>query len=185
MHWLTYILTTTAWCRCGTGTYVCSVFDESCLTCDRSKELDSPGHTTGIASGHPEHVACANKMPWSRYASEPPAGQLRIANESTIAFSKELFDSVADVFAGPMMSSGGDEVNLPCWEEDENFVHDLEAANTTIPEALDRFVREIQGVIKKHDKMPLIKSGEYLQVVHHLRGNRLTYTRMYRHDFDA
>ncbi|KAI0087447.1 N-acetylhexosaminidase [Irpex rosettiformis] len=125
-------------------------------------ELDSPGHTTGIAFGYPDHVACANKMPWSMYASEPPAGQLRIANESTIAFSKELFDSVASMFTGPMMSSGGDEVNLPCWEEDADFVRDSIVANTTIPEALDRFVQEIQGIIKKRKKMPLIKSDMIL-----------------------
>ncbi|KAI0697016.1 N-acetylhexosaminidase [Cytidiella melzeri] len=125
-------------------------------------ELDSPGHTTGIAFGHPEHVACANKVPWSKYASEPPAGQLRIANESTLAFSKQLYDSVATSFTGTMMSSGGDEVNLACWEDDEDFVNDLTAANTTIPEALNRFIQEVQGVIKLHNKMPLIKSDMIL-----------------------
>lgn len=124
------------------------------------QELDSPGHTNGIAFAHPEHVACADKMPWSRYASEPPAGQLRIANEGTLKFAMELFDSVASVFTGTMLSSGGDEVNLACWEEDAETVRDLEKANVTIGEALDRFVREVQGVIKKHNKMPFIKSGK-------------------------
>jgi hexosaminidase len=123
------------------------------------QELDSPGHTTGIAFAHPEHVSCANKTPWSKYASEPPAGQLRIANKNTLAFVKSLFDSVATIFTGTMMSSGGDEVNLACWEEDEDFVNDLHVANTSIPEALDSFVQEVQSVIKQHGKIPFIKSG--------------------------
>lgn len=58
-----------------------------------------------------------------------------------------------------MMSSGGDEVNLPCWEEDEETQSDLAQRNITIADALNQFVGTVQGVIAAHGKVPLIKSG--------------------------
>ena len=62
----------------------------------------------------------------------------------------------------PMMSSGGDEVNLPCWEEDEETIQDLQQRNITIAQALDEFIQGVQGVLQQHGKMPFIKSGESL-----------------------
>ena len=126
------------------------------------KELDSPGHTTAIGAAHPEHIACASKSPWSKYASEPPAGQLRIASPATVSFARTLFDSVAFTLPSRMMSSGGDEVNLPCWEEDEQTQVDLAERNITIAEALNDFVEGVQGVIVSHGKTPFIKSGEFV-----------------------
>ncbi|PIL36481.1 hypothetical protein GSI_00170 [Ganoderma sinense ZZ0214-1] len=125
-------------------------------------ELDSPGHTTAIGAAHPEHVACASKSPWSKYASEPPAGQLRIASPATVSFAEALFDSVASTLHSRMMSSGGDEVNLPCWEEDEQTQDDLAERNITIAEALNEFVQAVQGVIVSHGKTPFIKSDMVL-----------------------
>lgn len=142
------------------------------------QELDSPGHTTGIASAHPEHIACPNKSPWSKYANEPPAGQLRIASEGTIDFSKQLFDAIARNLKGTMMSSGGDEVNLPCWEEDQVTVQDLARRNMSIAQALDAFVVDIQGVIKQHNKVPFIKSGMCHRLVFY------SYRPRRRYDFD-
>ncbi|KAI0808032.1 N-acetylhexosaminidase [Fomes fomentarius] len=121
-------------------------------------ELDSPGHTTAIGAAFPEHIACPAKSPWSKYASEPPAGQLRVASPSTLLFAKTLFDSVASDLPSKMMSSGGDEVNLPCWEEDEETQHDLAERNITIADALNEFVQTVQGVIRTHGKTPFIKS---------------------------
>ncbi|TFK87138.1 glycoside hydrolase family 20 protein [Polyporus arcularius HHB13444] len=125
-------------------------------------ELDSPGHTTAIGAAHPELIACASKSPWSKYASEPPAGQLRIASPNTLAFAKTFFDSVATALPGTMMSSGGDEVNLPCWEEDGETQADLTQRNITIADALNQFVETVQGVIAAHGKTPFIKSDMVL-----------------------
>ncbi|KAJ3558278.1 hypothetical protein NM688_g1015 [Phlebia brevispora] len=125
-------------------------------------ELDSPGHTTGIAFAYPEHIACANKSPWATYASEPPAGQLRIASNATLAFARELFASVAGMMPGTMMSSGGDEVNLPCWEDDEETIQDLSINNITIADALNQFIQEVQNVLHQAGKTPFIKSDMIL-----------------------
>jgi len=125
-------------------------------------ELDTPGHTTGIAFAHPEHIACANKSPWAQYASEPPAGQLRIASNVTVDFVKQLFESTLTLLTSPLMSTGGDEVNLPCWEDDEQTSQDLMQTNTTIAQALDGFIQQIQSVLVSHSKTPLIKSDMIL-----------------------
>lgn len=58
------------------------------------------------------------------------------------------------------MSSGGDEVNLACWEEDEETSEELRAKNQTIAEALNVFVEEVQGELKENGKTPFIKSGK-------------------------
>ena len=58
------------------------------------------------------------------------------------------------------MSSGGDEVNLPCWEDDEETQADLVRRNMTIADALNEFIETVQGVITAHGKTPFIKSGE-------------------------
>ncbi|EIW55410.1 N-acetylhexosaminidase [Trametes versicolor FP-101664 SS1] len=125
-------------------------------------EMDSPGHTNAISAAHPEHIACAAKSPWATYASEPPAGQLRIASPATLAFARTLFASVAATLPGTMMSSGGDEVNLPCWAEDAETVAELARRGMTIGEALDEFVKGVQGVIREHGKTPFIKSDMVL-----------------------
>lgn len=130
-----------------------------------SQELDSPGHTNGISFAYPEHIACANKSPWQVYASEPPAGQLRIASDETLAFVKEMFDSIVKTLPGTMVSSGGDEVNQPCWADDEQTQTDLQQKNITISEALNKFIIEVQGVFKKYNKTPFIKSGESSDVL--------------------
>ncbi|KAI0816052.1 N-acetylhexosaminidase [Trametes gibbosa] len=125
-------------------------------------ELDSPGHTTAISAAFPEHIACPAKSPWSKYASEPPAGQLRIASSSTLEFARTMFSAIADTLPGTMMSSGGDEVNLLCWEEDEQTMSDLVTRNITIEDALNEFVQTVQDVIIQHGKTPFIKSDMVL-----------------------
>ena len=86
---------------------------------------------------------------------------MRIASDGTLTFAKELFASVAGILKGTMMSSGGDEVNLPCWEEDEETQQNLQQKNITIAQALDIFIQEVQGVMKQHGKTPFIKSGPF------------------------
>ena len=65
-----------------------------------------------------------------------------------------------------MMSSGGDEVNLPCWEDDEETQADLARRNITIATALNEFIEAVQGVITSHGKTPFIKSGKCLDRIY-------------------
>lgn len=75
------------------------------------QEIDSPGHTAVIAESHPEHVACNQASPWSTFANEPPAGQLRLASPATVNFTAALFTAAARVVPSKYFSTGGDELN--------------------------------------------------------------------------
>lgn len=77
-------------------------------------EIDIPGHTAIIAGSHPEHIACY-LGDWTRYANEPPAGQLRFANAETSEFTRRLISAAAGVSArSEYFSLGGDELNKNC-----------------------------------------------------------------------
>lgn len=76
-----------------------------------SQEIDSPGHTAIIAASHPEFVACNQASPWSTFANEPPAGQLRLASPATVNFTADLFTAAAKVLPSKYFSTGGDELN--------------------------------------------------------------------------
>lgn len=123
------------------------------------QELDTPGHTTAIAFSHPEHIACAYATPWTTYANEPPAGQLRIASNDTVEFVRAMITSVVADLPGTMVSTGGDEVNLQCWEDDEATQTDLVAKGITINEALKAFIADLQGALRQLGKRAFIKAG--------------------------
>lgn len=81
---------------------------------DTVMEIDIPGHTAILAESHPEHIACY-LGDWTRYANEPPAGQLRFANDQTIALTRRLISAAVDVSSrSGFFSLGGDELNKNC-----------------------------------------------------------------------
>lgn len=80
-------------------------------------EIDVPGHTASIHASHPEHIASANRVPFSKYAHQPPAGQLRFATDETTSWTKGLMGEVVDLIGdggSRYIGTGGDEVNVPC-----------------------------------------------------------------------
>lgn len=92
------------------------------------------------------------------YYSEPPAGQLRIASNDTINFTTSLFSAVAGILPSTLLSSGGDEVNLPCYEMDQETQNELRGRS--IEQALDSFVVKTHGSLRSHGKTPLVKEGK-------------------------
>ncbi|KAG9046317.1 N-acetyl-glucosamine-6-phosphate deacetylase [Tulasnella sp. UAMH 9824] len=119
-------------------------------------EIDTPGHTTAIAESHPEHVACANAVPWVKYAHEPPAGQLRITSTETIKFTTELFSSVMEMFPSKYFSSGGDEVNFNCYAHDAQSQAELKLSKKTLEKALSSYVEQTHSVITGTGKTPVV-----------------------------
>ena len=57
------------------------------------------------------------------------------------------------------MNSGGYEVNLPWWMEDEEMIEDLGKEDITIGDALNAFIGEVQGVLNGNGKTSFIESG--------------------------
>ncbi|EFP91266.2 uncharacterized protein PGTG_17123 [Puccinia graminis f. sp. tritici CRL 75-36-700-3] len=119
-------------------------------------EIDTPGHTAIIGESFPELIACKNKAPWSNYAAEPPAGQLRIADDRALALVNEIFDLLTTQIPGTLFSSGGDEVNKKCYEEDGPTQASLRAKNENLSEALTKFVMKTHETIRRSGKVPVV-----------------------------
>ncbi|KAN0118490.1 glycoside hydrolase family 20 protein [Russula decolorans] len=117
-------------------------------------EIDTPGHTAVISEAHPELVACAQATPWSTYANEPPAGQLRLASPSAVNFTVGMLSSVAGMFPSTLFSTGGDEINAKCYADDAQTQHDLNGR--TLEQALGAFTQATHGALKTLGKTPVV-----------------------------
>ena len=76
-------------------------------------EIDMPGHTTSIAASHPELVTSPYREPWTKYAAEPPAGQLALESPEVMTFLTSLFNDLIprNAEVPRHFHFGGDEVN--------------------------------------------------------------------------
>ena len=140
--------------------------------------MDSPGHSAAIGESHPEHIACFHASDWSAVAGgtlefifksfrlvlthayfvEPPSGQLRIASNDTTNFTSELFSALAGMFPSTLLSTGGDEVNLPCYETDS--VTQQELGGRSIEDALNTFVGATHDSLRAQGKTPVVWEGQ-------------------------
>lgn len=119
-------------------------------------EVDTPGHTAAFADAHPDFVACNQARPWADYAAEPPAGQLRLANTTVAEYTAGLFSAIAEMFPSTMVSTGGDEVNEYCYDQDPETQAILNATGLTLEEALNNFVEGTHGALIKAGKVPAV-----------------------------
>ncbi|PIL35139.1 hypothetical protein GSI_02928 [Ganoderma sinense ZZ0214-1] len=121
-------------------------------------EIDTPGHTMIIAAAHPEYMACVESSPWSTFANvpDPPAGQLRLASPAVTNFTAEMLAAVARMFPSTLMSTGGDEINAKCYEQDAQTQADLKSSGRTLEQALDVFTQKTHGAIEAVGKTPAV-----------------------------
>jgi hexosaminidase len=113
-----------------------------------------------ISTSHPEHIACAQAVPWESFANEPPAGQLRLASSATANFTANLITSIARTLPSTMFSTGGDELNVNCYTQDAQTQADLRQSGRTLEQALDAFTRSTHGALKAIGKTPVVWEGE-------------------------
>ncbi|KAI0785103.1 N-acetylhexosaminidase [Abortiporus biennis] len=118
-------------------------------------EIDTPGHTAIISESHPEHVACAQATPWADFA-EPPAGQLRMASPATANFTASLLTSTAKLFPSKTFSTGGDEVNINCYQADPETQQILNATGQTMEQALNGFMQTTHQALEGIGKTPVV-----------------------------
>ncbi|KAI0036191.1 N-acetylhexosaminidase [Vararia minispora EC-137] len=119
-------------------------------------ELDNPGHTTIIHKAFPEHVACPEATPWATYASEPPAGQLRFALPGTANFVADFLAAAARMSPSKYFSTGGDELNTACYDQDAPTQKQLNATGKTFSEALSDFITTTHGALVAQGKTPVV-----------------------------
>jgi hexosaminidase len=125
------------------------------------QEIDTPGHTAIISTSHPEHIACAFSTPWSSFANEPPAGQLRLASPATSNFTAALISSIAKLLPSTMFSTGGDELNQNCYATDNETQEDLKSSGMTLEQALSTFVHANHEVLAQLGKTPVVWEGRF------------------------
>ncbi|KAF8817042.1 N-acetylhexosaminidase [Phlegmacium glaucopus] len=127
-------------------------------------EIDTPGHTAVISTSHPEHVACAQAVPWENFANEPPAGQLRLASAATANFTASLISSIARTLPSTLFSTGGDELNVNCYAQDPQTQADLAQSGRTLEQALDVFTQTSHNALRSIGKTPVV--WEEMALVH-------------------
>ncbi|KAJ7037692.1 N-acetylhexosaminidase [Mycena alexandri] len=123
---------------------------------DVMMEIDTPGHTAIIAESHPEHIACSQASPWSTFANEPPAGQLRLASPATVNFTANLITAAARVMPSKYFNTGGDELNTACYTQDAQTQADLKQEGKTLEQALSTFTQATHGALAKLGKTPVV-----------------------------
>ncbi|GAA6056760.1 hypothetical protein JCM3770_006119 [Rhodotorula araucariae] len=119
-------------------------------------ELDMPGHTASIAAAFPDYIACLDARPWSLYAAEPPAGQLKLGNHDVLAFAQRILRDAAALSASRLISTGGDEVNERCYLEDPDTATAMTAQNATLDELLSVFVSGTHASLREMGKTPVV-----------------------------
>ena len=102
--------------------------------------------------------------------SEPPAGQLRLASEATTTFTANLLAAVAKMFPSSIMSTGGDELNVNCYNQDSETQASLNASGKTLEQALDTFTQASHQALASAGKTPVVWQGiiEPLHLPFHL-----------------
>ena len=110
---------------------------------------------------YPEHVACADAVPWASFANEPPAGQLRLASAATANFTASLLSAIAQTLPSTLFSTGGDELNTNCYAHDAPTQADLAKSGKTLYQALDAFTQTSHNALKKIGKTPVVWEGKF------------------------
>ncbi|KZT28733.1 glycoside hydrolase family 20 protein [Neolentinus lepideus HHB14362 ss-1] len=119
-------------------------------------EIDTPGHTASIADSHPEYVACNQATPWSTFANEPPAGQLRFTDPAVRNFTASLLSSIAKTLPSTVFSTGGDELNINCYTYDNQTQAELNSTGLTLEESLSVFTQATHGALIAEGKTPVV-----------------------------
>jgi len=84
-------------------------------------EFDGPGHAYAWGMGYPNITLCPDWRPWSSYCLQPPCGQLNPSLEETYNVMRGVLSDAAELFPDEFFHLGADEVNLACYEADENL----------------------------------------------------------------
>ncbi|KAL0064340.1 Glucosamine-6-phosphate isomerase (Glucosamine-6-phosphate deaminase) (GNPDA) (GlcN6P deaminase) [Marasmius tenuissimus] len=117
-------------------------------------EIDNPGHTASIAFSHPEHVACFEGT--GDVVGEPPSGQLRLASEATLNFTLDMLTAVASKLPSKFFHTGGDEVNQPCYNRDQQTQDELGKSGRSLEDAIGDWVDATHDRLRSIGKTPIV-----------------------------
>lgn len=83
-------------------------------------EFDQPSHMGegwqwGEKEGLGKLAVCVNREPWQKFCLEPPCGQINPINENAYDVLEKIFKELFELFQPDIFHTGGDEVNVNCW----------------------------------------------------------------------
>ncbi len=83
-------------------------------------EVDIPGHTQALLAAYPEFGSeCSEPLPYEVMTHWGVSKQvLNVGKDETLAFIKDIFDEVIDLFPGEYICLGGDECRKDEWKLD-------------------------------------------------------------------
>jgi len=119
-------------------------------------EIDTPGHTASLYASHPEYIACNEASPWAKNANEPPAGQLRFADDEVTAFTSKIFANTIALTQSAYFGTGGDELNLNCMNNDGPTNATLQAKGWTLMDALREFTNKTHNTLLENKRTPMV-----------------------------
>ena len=116
-------------------------------------EIDMPGHAGAIFHSYPDLVTAYNKRPWTKYAKEPPSGQLRLNSPDVESFLEKLFDDLLPRTSkfSSRFHLGGDEVNLEAYELDPTV---RSSSKEVIKPHLQKFFDHVIGLLTAQNLTP-------------------------------
>lgn len=104
-------------------------------------EIDVPGHSRAIVRAYPE------------LGARPNSDVLNVGSPKTLAFLKELFSEVSDLFPFSYVHIGCDEVGLGQWLQNKDCLAKMKKLNTKDPHVLHRwFAEELQKHLATENK---------------------------------
>jgi hypothetical protein len=95
----------------------------------------------------------------AEHPEEPPAGQLRFASPATVDFTASLLSSASSMFRSKFFSTGGDEINTKCYDDDEQTQVLLNETRQTLEQALDAFTQKTHAALRAQGKSAVVWEG--------------------------
>ena len=118
-------------------------------------EVDLPGHTTAIGEAYPDLVVAANQELWSKFALQPPSGQLKLNSSKVTEFLDSLIDDLVSRSSrwSPKFHIGGDELNLDAYTLDPTV---RSSSPKILQPLVQSFVDHIISIVQSHGVQPIV-----------------------------
>lgn len=116
-------------------------------------ELDTPGHTGSIVHSHPNLIVAYNHCPWTKYAQQPPSGQLKLNSVEVSSFITTLLHDLLSRVSpyNTRFHIGGDELNAEVYKMDPTV---NSSDKNGIRPFLQKFVDEMLSIVRSHSLTP-------------------------------
>ncbi|KAL8816935.1 MAG: hypothetical protein Q9191_008240, partial [Dirinaria sp. TL-2023a] len=118
-------------------------------------EIDLPGHTRAIGYAYPDLIVAGDKEPWSEFALEPPAGQLKLNSSEVRDFLKILLDDLLPRTSrwSSKLHIGGDELNTHLYTLDPTV---RSSSPTVLQPLLQSFLDHVLSITESHNIQPIV-----------------------------